>query len=300
MTIFGAEQPTSYFSEPSQELDPKLFQGRSLQSWVRNGITSLLNDFLSKKFRHPELWAHPWLAGSAVSYQWSADREPADLDCLVGINVIQFRQANPSYRGFTDKEISDELNDDFTEDLHPTTENWNGFELTFYALTTDDITNIRPYAAYDLKYNEWTVTPNPTQQAHTNPQWDDIVHSDYQLAQQIHTRFTASKDALSMAYAGPQRRNEEVKLYAAGQQADALYQEIHGNRGEAFSITGQGYGDFHNYRWQSGKRSGTIDLLRQIRHHIQSSTMQSQQELYGTELPDTSTLVRRAATYRNK
>ena len=90
---------TSYFSAPAASLDPTLFEGRALRSWVRTGILATLNDFLGLHYRHPELWAHPWLAGSGVSYQWQAAREPKDLDCLVGVDFVQFRKANPEFAG---------------------------------------------------------------------------------------------------------------------------------------------------------------------------------------------------------
>ena len=166
MTIYG-ELPTSYFSTPAPSLDPKLFENRSLKSWVRSGVLSVLNDFFNVHYRHSELWAHAWLAGSAVSYQWEAAREPGDLDCLIGVDFVGFRKANPEYRGLTNREIADQINEEFREQLYPQTENWNGFELTFYVNATGtDIKSIKPYAAYDLKYNEWTVAPNPQRVHH--------------------------------------------------------------------------------------------------------------------------------------
>jgi hypothetical protein len=87
-------------------------------------------------------------------------------------------------------------------------------------------------------------------------------------------------------------------LTAAAAQGNALYNEIHENRSIAFSPEGQGYGDFHNYRWQAGKRSGAISDLRKIRSYMKQSLQGNNQ--YGVELPDSSTMVRRAATYRNK
>ena len=88
---------TSYFSKPEESLDPKLFDGTHLKGWVRNGLLHLLFDFLREEYRHPDLWAHVWIAGSGVSYQWSAAREPGDLDVLIGIDYLQFRRANPEY-----------------------------------------------------------------------------------------------------------------------------------------------------------------------------------------------------------
>jgi hypothetical protein len=294
MSFYGEDQPTSYFSAPAPTLDPKLFQGRQLQSWVRKGILSLLHDFLSQEYRHSDLWAHPWLAGSGVSYQWSADRHPSDLDCLVGINFVQFRKANPEFRGLSDNEIAAEINDGFHNELQVQTTDWNGFELTFYVNpTATDIRAIKPYAAYDLKYDEWTVTPDPTQEAPQNAAWEAVVSNDYSATKQVHNRFTAALMDLQTSQGGPSQRNSEVRLHAAASQALAMYEEIHGSRGEAFSNTGEGYADFHNYRWQGGKRTGTVNLLRQIRDHIKQLPGTN----YGVELPDTATLIRRAALH---
>lgn len=295
MTIYG-ELPTSYFSTPAPSLDPKLFENRSLKSWVRSGVLSVLNDFLNLRYRHSELWAHPWLAGSAVSYQWQAAREPGDLDCLVGVDFTGFRKANPEYRGLTDREVADQLNEEFRDQLHGQTENWNGFELTFYVNpSATDVRAIKPYAAYDLKYNEWTVTPDPQQAAPSNPDWDAVAENDKSTASAAATRFTAAVQDMSMSTNEAVRRNAETRMTAAMQQANALYNDIHNNRSLAFSPEGAGYADFHNYRWQAGKRSGTIEQLRQMRKQMKAS-LQSKNP-YGVDLPDTSTLIRRAALY---
>jgi hypothetical protein len=297
MTISGL--PTSYFSSPAQTLDPTLFEGRALRSWVVTGINSLLSDFLSKEYRHPELWAHPWLAGSGVSYQWTANREPKDLDCLVGVNYIQFRKANPEFQGLTDKEISDQLNEQFKTDLQLLTENWNGYELTFYVNPgATDIRTIKPYAAYDLKYNEWTVTPNPIETAPQNVEWDRIADNDRALTTQVTTRFNQALQDIKSSHNDALRRNSEVKMTAAVAQGNALFNEIHQNRTQAFSPTGEGYQDFHNYRWQAAKRSGVVSELKSIREYMKASL--KEQNPYGVDLPDSDTLIRRAAIYRAK
>ena len=257
----------------------------------------MLKDFLELKYRHPDIWAHAWLAGSGVSYQWQASREPRDLDCLVGVSFNQFRKANPEFAGLTDVQIADQMNEEFHDELQGQSENWNGYELTFYVNPeATDIRNINPYAAYDLKYDEWTVTPDPHAQAPSNPDWDRVVDSDRTQTNQIMTRLTQAVQDIQTSHSTPMKRNAEVRLYAASQQAHAMYSEIHDNRSMAFAPGGSGYGDFHNYRWQAGKRAGTIQDLRSMRKYLSSNA----QELYGVDLPDTSTLIRRAVLYRNQ
>lgn len=291
--------PTSYFSAPAPELDPTLFEGRALKSWVKTGITSKLYDFLNLRYHHAELWAHPWLAGSAVSYQWQAARTPGDLDCLIGVDYLQFRKANPEFRGLTDREISEQLNEEFRDELHGQTENWNGFELTFYVNPgATDIRTIKPYAAYDLKYDEWTVHPDPQQIAPVNAEWDKVADSDAANTNKIMLRFTAALQDIQVSHNDALRRNAENRLTLAAQQGNALYNEIHMNRNIAFSPEGQGYADFHNYRWQAGKGSGAVQQLRTMREYLKESLQKHNP--YGVEFPDTSTLIRRAATYYNQ
>lgn len=298
MTNFGAN-PTSYFSAPAPELDPNLFEGKNLKSWARNGVTAILKDFLDLRYRHSEVWAHPWLAGSGVSYQWQAERHPSDLDCLIGVNYVQFRKANPEFSGLTDREISEQLNEEFNNELHGQTSNWNGYELTFYVNPgASDIRAIKPYAAYDLKHNEWTVHPDPTQKAPSNPEWERVVAADAEKSIAIAARFNQALQDLRTAQSPASQRNAENRMTIAGAQGNALYNEIHSQRSEAFAPGGQGYGDFNNYRWQAGKGTGAINTLRTIRKHMQDSLTDS--SVYGVELPTTSTLIRRAALYRNQ
>ena len=92
LEVQGAE--TSYFSTPSEELDPQLFTGTTIKGAIRNGLLQLLHGFLNETYRHPDLWTRVWIAGSAVSYQWEAHREPGDLDILIGVDYVQFIKVN--------------------------------------------------------------------------------------------------------------------------------------------------------------------------------------------------------------
>ena len=150
-----------------------------------------------------------------------------------------------------------------------------------------DIRNINPYAAYDLKYDEWTVTPDPNMVPPSNPSWDTVASNDRSMAAQLSARYTQAMQDMQVSQNEASRRNAQVRLLTAGQQASALYDEIHTNRSLAFSPSGEGYGDFHNYRWQAGKRGGTIVMLKNIRKSMAAQIPQA-------EMPDTSTLIRRA------
>ena len=292
--------PTSYFSAPETELDPRLFSGTTLNGWVRNGILQLLFGFLNENYRHPDLWCHVWIAGSGVSYQWSAAREPGDLDVLIGVNYIQFRKAHPEYVGLGDVEISRMLNEDFREHLQPDTENWNGFEVTFYVNPgATDIRSINPYAAYDLTHNEWTVHPAQTT-APENRVWDEVAKRDLSVATHIITRYTKSLTDVQNAQNDAARRNAETYMHSALMQASALYDDIHSSRKFAFCPEGQGYADFYNYRWQAGKKYGTVPALRKLSEYWSAYKAQQAETTYGVELPDTQTLIRRAATYRSR
>ena len=114
---------SSYFSIPAGALDPRLFRDSKLIPHVRSAILRILFDHLKAYYQNPESFATVWLAGSAVSYQWSAARTPADLDCLIGINYLKFRQSNQQYKGLSDQEIASMLNDYFRTELHPVTSN---------------------------------------------------------------------------------------------------------------------------------------------------------------------------------
>lgn len=291
---------TSYFSMPEEQLDLRLFTNEHLNGWVRNGILQLLFGFLNDAYRHPDLWAHVWIAGSGVSYQWSAAREPGDLDVLIGVDYIQFRKAHPEYVGLSDVEISKMLNEDFHNNLQPETENWNGFEVTFYVNPgATDIRTINPYAAYDLTHDEWTVRPSKEGAPH-NKVWEESARRDLSRATDVITRYSKAVTDLQAAPNDPARRNAEMRMQAALMQGHALYGDIHEGRKFAFRPGGQGYGDFYNYRWQAGKKYGTVPALRKMSEYWTAYKAQQAEETYGIELPDTQTLIRRAATYRSR
>jgi hypothetical protein len=288
---------TSYFSRPETELDPRIFIGNSLRPWVKNSIKRILFEHLGVRYTSPDRWVKAWLAGSGVSYQWSASRDPGDLDCLVGINYPVFRQYNQEYVGLSDDEIAQMFNEDFYNSLMPKTKNWEGYELTYYVNPQTDIQDIHPYAAYDLINDSWTVAPDKTPSIPYSKAWEQRTKKDYETAVELITRYTQALSDVRASASNPAYRiNAEKKLQIVVDQAVAFYDEIHSGRKVAFSKIGQGYSDFNNYRWQAGKRSGAVHALKAIKEYKDLTEEEKQLDTYGIELPDTETLIRRAAT----
>lgn len=289
---------TSYFSVSEKHLDPRLFRNGKLIPEVRDGILVLLLNHLQLGYSAPEAWTTVWLAGSGVSYQWSAARQPADLDCLIGIDYIQFRMSNQEYKGWSDKEISSEINQGFKNELHPRTGNFmDAFELTFYANPKSDVTRLKPYAAYCVTTDSWTIPPQHMEHS-IDPTWARAVDIDRDMAAQIISRYTGFLQTVRNTTSLSNRINAERHLRHTIEQAAALFDDIHEKRGAAFSESGEGYVDFNNYRWQAGKQNGIVQALKKLKDAHTNADSIFATETYGVELPDVDTLIRRASLGR--
>lgn len=291
----------SYFSAPAEQLDPRLFIGTEFRLTVREQILQLLFSHLSNHFRNAEDWTHAWLAGSGVSYQWEAAREPGDLDCLVGIEYTNFRKYNPDLAGLSNAEIAAMMNESFVKELWPRTASFMGtFELTFYVNPATNILDINPYAAYNLIDQNWAVEPTKGQSAPVQAKWESQAQNDYTNGVIIVDRYAQALSEVRNATNPAHRVNAERRLNMAIEQAADLFELIHHGRKAAFSQTGAGYGDWNNYRWQAGKRSGIIQTLRKIKDYRDQAQSENTAETYGVELPDARTLIRRTALRRVK
>ena len=287
---------TSYFSTPAAGLDPRLFQNGKLRPNVRSAILRILTGHVDRKFTGSSGWMHVWLAGSGVSYQWSAQRDPGDLDCLVGVDFVQFREANPSYRGLSDREISKLFNEGFYKELQPSVERFLGsFELTFYVNVKSNILDMKPYSAYSLTEDAWTVAPAAAA-PQVNPQWEVNVDKDRVNAINIMSKYLTAKNRFEQATNDAVKANARSEMRISQAQAINLYNEIHELRGEAFTEAGEGYTDYNNYRWQAGKRTGVVQALRHIKEAAEQEADELARKTYGVELPESDVLVRRAAT----
>lgn len=288
---------SSYFTAPTAGLDPTLFNGRSMRPAVRRWLQDTLHGYLTGAgFEDSHEWARIWLAGSGASYQWSAARDPGDLDILIGVNYEQFRQTNPRYAGLSDLEISDTLNVSMVDDLWKRTANQklgaSTYEVTWYVNPgSTDIRNIHPYAAYDVDRGEWTVDPIELPAAGPGEWFPKEYAAAAQRDQQRTLELVAAYNKAHAALQGATRTGDYVnaatQLAAVSRQAEDLFDEIHLGRHAAFDETGEGYRDYANYRWQRGKLLGTIPALRAIRGESKEAREAADTELYGQKLTST-------------
>jgi hypothetical protein len=289
---------TSYFSVPRAGLDPRLFRNGKLIPKVRQSVLGILFNHINSKYQGGEGWSTVWLAGSAVSYQWAAAREPADLDCLMGIDYVRFRQSNEEYTRLSDQEIASMFNEGFREDLHPKTGNFfNSFELTFYVNVQSDILKIKPYAAYSLTSDSWTVTPKLTEEA-AGKDWEHKTNKDRDKTLEILNRYSKALTELGSSTSEAAKLNAQAAIKLAVSQGAALFEDIHKGRKYAFSQEGAGYSDFSNYRWQRGKAMGIIPALKRMKEIVDATQKSFEKTTYGAELPSTDVLVRRAVSSR--
>jgi hypothetical protein len=264
-----ANEP-SFFNQPKPTLDPRLFDDVEIKPYVRQTILKLVEDFFGSRYSGADRWSTVWLAGSAASYQWR-EADDLDLDVLIGINMDKFRQDNQQFRGASEQQIADVINGQLRTILAPHTAHWNGgFEVTFYVNPGgEDIRDLRPYAAYNLTNGIWTVPPSKLR-----PDWNEVrafpsvwrsaVQRDTSMANMLVEQYNQALSSYQKISNPAQRQNLSTNLRRVLSEASMLFEGIHSDRGSSFSPMGGGYHGFANYRWQSGKRTGAIQALRQL------------------------------------
>lgn len=259
---------SGYFSKPAQILDPHLFDGDHLKPDVRSLLTQDLMHYLGIYFNNPDRWIMVWLAGSGVSYQWAAARGNGDLDVLFGIDYDKFVEENRIYQWATREEIAEQIDAELKAYVWPLTANTyiNGqyYEVTFFAndnveANPDSITNIHPYAAYNLTTDEWTTKPPklPENPRSLYPvEFERAADANLEAAQALVNRYNAVSEGTGV--------NALTHRRLVGAQVKNLFDTIHLGRKNAFSMHGEGYGDYYNYAWQRAKQDGIVNALNEI------------------------------------
>lgn len=276
-------EQTSYFATPENHLDPLLFVDDHVRPSVRSRVLGSLYSFWAGRYRDAHAWSRVWLAGSGVSYLWSAARDPGDLDVLVGVNFPDFRRANTDFQGLSDVEIADYLNDDLRDNLWPTTSNFLGaYEATFYVNPRGwDITTMKPYAAYNLTTDAWTVHPDPHPHPPLAPEYLVVATQDAAHAQQIVDRYDKALEQMIGVSNPGMRLNAEITVRATAREGADLFDQIHSGRKNAFGPDGMGYADMAEYRYKSAKQSGALEALRHLKGYLTDSEADEEEHLYG-------------------
>lgn len=283
-------EPSSggYFIAPKGVLDERLFEGDRIRQDVRAHLLNMLYGFWNQRYSEPEQWSKVWIAGSQITPQW---REKGDLDVLIGLNMARFFKANPHLRGFPEKVIAKHLNSEMREELW-VDDLWGWAEATFYVnpKTGFDIRNIRPYAAYNLSDDEWSVAPPDLPEDWSEesiPQhWRQSVGAEIEQAQQILDRYERCKRTLQgVPTDSPGWVNTMHELRLITEQARNLFEAIHGERKRAFQgeagIAGEGFHDYYNYRWQAHKRAGTVKALSAMKNAAIAAEQATRERKYG-------------------
>ena len=283
---------SSYWTKPTEELDPSLFTGTRMKPEVRRLLMGMLYRYWdSKGFAHAVRWSTAYLCGSGASYQWSAARSPGDLDVLIGVDHVRFRQANPAWQGIPDADIDRRLTDELRAELWPqtglTTIGGSTYEVTFYVNQGGrDIRAINPYAAYNLNNDEWTVTPDRHQQGQDTPERIEAANWDTQRSNALMERHRLALEGIQHAQSAAQKVNAATELTRVAHEGIALFDSIHLGRHDAFGPTGLGFHDWANYRWQSAKRSGLVQQLGQLKQQWNAAQEDVSRTVYGTERLD--------------
>lgn len=271
--VSKARGASGYFSAPSDSHDPNLFNDDVLKHEVRFHIINTLEHWLeSQGLNSPSQWLNTWITGSGITSQWDADRGNGDLDVMYSAKPDEFRQANPDLAYYTNEMLADRFNGEaystlWSQEAH-TVFGTREYEVTYYWITTDSIEGIHPYAAYDVRLDRWVVHPPvlPEDPRTLYPaDWFRTADHDRTAAYAIADTYNnAVGDLGQFSTYSPRYTDAQAAMARAITQASQMFSEIHGDRHNAFSAQGQGYGDWYNFRWQRSKETGVIDILQHV------------------------------------
>jgi hypothetical protein len=196
---------------------------------------------------------------------------------LFGLDYSRFVTDNPEFMYFDRHEIANIITNDLRKNLWPVSAHtyfgMGEYEVTFFLndyveADSDSIGNIRPYAAYNLTKDEWTIKPPnlPADPGSLYPEdYYKQAEANHEAAQALVTRYNAvSHEGASIYPGSPQDVNNRHHKALVRAEAKNLFDALHLGRKMAFSDQGEGYGDFYNFQWQHAKQNGVVNALNAI------------------------------------
>lgn len=246
--------PTQRVFGPTYGLDHRLWHGDKLKPSVVADILGRFARFCRVHgYRDWKNWAKIVFFGSEAS-EWTSPvlEGNGDFDLSVGLHYARFRKANPTFRSVADQQIADLFTRQMHAELNDAQHHFPGvdgsFEQTWFAnLRGWNISEIRPYAAYDVTAGSWIVTPPSL------PTWSaDRFPEGRGLAEEIRGISEMAEGILAMPE--PYRT----------QNGAALWEFIHTNRSSAFGPQGEGWYDPRNLVEKALDQQGLMQPLWEI------------------------------------
>jgi 2'-5' RNA ligase/ADP-ribose pyrophosphatase YjhB (NUDIX family) len=250
-------QPSSGIFAPTTGLDPRLFEGGSLRPGVRGAVMERLDRCLRADSGLAgsdwQEWLHAWIAGGSAS-EWAGDRPndaARDLDVIVGLDLAAAQGYN-SFEGMDREQAATALNAAFRHlfndpEWHP--EFGGTWNVTAYCNphVADDITVIKPYAAWDLTDSRWAVRP---------PHLPQHSLADFDPAVIAHGRAVLAEARAILRMPEPLRTRE----------ARSLWEHVHEHRCQAFSAEGTGWDDPGNVdeKMLAYAPRGVLEKIREL------------------------------------
>lgn len=309
MTPAGPGGASAYFSTPEQTLDPALFAADgTLHPGVRTYVLDALYGFFRREGIQIGSWLHAWLAGSGISYQWKASRGNGDLDVLLGIDTAAFLTLNPGFAAGSRQLLADTLNEQMKTLLWPATAHaglgGSVYEVTYYwnPEVSADIRVIHPYAAWDLDSSRWDVPPDPAPRVEGfPPEWHERARIDAGRVLALYGQWSQDlHDVLLLAPDNPSRSRAAASLARVTAELRLIWDTLHAGRRSAFVGDGEGWGDFHNFLWQSAKAAGLTERLLEVIREDNQRRAAEETGLFGAPIIPAGTALRRAALLQSR
>jgi len=297
---------SGFFTPPSQHLDPDLFDGLTMRPEVREYILATLTGALKAMgLQGMERWLYLWVIGSSMSYQWGETSGYGDIDVTFAAEPQAFAAANPDWAGLPAADTATIVKHYIHLNVAPGAAQHvfggHAYEVTFFwnpDIQHGDIGLIHPYAAYDVISDRFAVPPVelPPDPASLYPQaWAERAQQDTETAARLTRRHNALRRELEASPVGsPGYHNSGSQLALVAAQAQTFYDDIHLGRMLAFKPGGEGYGDWHNYRWQAAKGSGAAKALEGIIGISKTARDAADTELYGGPIASADEVLHRA------
>jgi 8-oxo-dGTP diphosphatase len=252
--------PSDRIFGPTYGLDHRLFDGTRLKPQVRQAVMERLDKILSDTagLTGWQRYTRVYLAGSEASEWTSPSLEGnSDFDTLLGVDYDKAREVTSSFLDRTDSEIDDILNDVLRTFFND--EDWLApfggvWHLTGYCNHDAlDVRDIKPYAAYDISQDRWSVKP---------PHLPDWGPESFPQGQALWDEIEAVTDYIEAI--------ERLPEPFRAQQGAALYDHLHNDRHRAFGPDGEGWYDNGNVIEKALDQSGHwARLLKIKKDHLQ-------------------------------